>query len=141
VQYQITFHEDPLDDDLRVVSDGLEDATKDLFPDKSRTYVAFFLRDENGRIVGGVDGNYGTFRWLYVNALWVRDDLRGRGYGTELMDRIETKAIKHGCKNAFLNTMSFQAPEFYKKHGYKVFAELEDFPGEHSRIFLRKKLS
>jgi N-acetylglutamate synthase-like GNAT family acetyltransferase len=138
--YEITFHETPSDEDLKVLSDGLEAHTRELFPDKARTYIALFLRDENGSIVGGVDGNYGTFEWLYVNALWVQDDLRCRGYGAELMDRIETEAKKHGCRNAFLNTMSFQAPGFYKKIGYKVFAELEDFPGEHSRIFLRKKL-
>jgi len=140
VRYEITIHENPADTDLKVLADGLESHTLELFPDKSRTYVAVFLRDENGLIVGGVSGNYGTFHWLYVDALWVRDDVRGRGHGAELMDRIEAEAIKHGCKNAFLNTMSFQAPDFYKKIGYTVFAELKDFPGEHSRIFLRKKL-
>jgi len=140
VRYEITIHENPADSDLKVLADGLESHTLGLFPDKSRTYVAVFLRDENGLIVGGVSGNYGTFHWLYVDALWVRDDVRGRGHGAQLMDRIEAEAIKHGCKNAFLNTMSFQAPDFYKKIGYTVFAELKDFPGEHSRIFLRKKL-
>jgi N-acetylglutamate synthase-like GNAT family acetyltransferase len=140
MSYKITFCEDPSDEDMRVVSDGLEATTLELFPDKSRTWIAFFLRDENDQIVGAVNGNYGTFRWLYVNALWVRDDLRGRGHGTVLMNRIEAEAVKHGARNAFLNTMSFQAPEFYKKRGYKVFAELEHFPGEHSRIFLRKLL-
>jgi GNAT superfamily N-acetyltransferase len=140
VKYQITFHEDASADDLQAVSDGLEEATLALFPDKSHTQVAFFLRDESGKIVGGVNGNYGTFGWLYVNALWVHDDVRGRGFGRQLMEKIEAEAIKHGCKNAFLNTMSFQAPEFYKKLGYTVFGELEDFPGEHSRIFLRKRL-
>ena len=140
MSYQITFHKDPSDKDLKVLADGLESHTGELFADKSRTYIAFFLRDESGKVVGGVDGNYGTFGWLYINALWVRDDVRGRGYGAELMDCIEAEAKKHGCKNAFLNTMSFQAPEFYKKRGYTVFGELDDFPNEHSRIFLRKKL-
>jgi GNAT superfamily N-acetyltransferase len=140
MNYEITFHENPSDNDLKVVQQGLDATVNELFPDKSRTYIALFVRDEEGRIVGGVNGNYGTFRWLYVNALWVEESLRGRGFGTQLMNRIEAEAIKHGCKNAFLNTMSFQAPEFYKKLGYTVFAELEDFPAEHSRIFFRKKL-
>ena len=140
MEYTITFETDASDGDLRVLSDGLDAHVESLFPGKSRTYVAFFLRDEADSIVGGVNGNYGTFGWLYVNALWVDESLRGRGFGQELMQRIETEAARNGAKNAFLNTMSFQAPEFYKKLGYRVFAELEDFPGEHSRIFLRKRL-
>jgi GNAT superfamily N-acetyltransferase len=130
-----------LADDLQIISDGLEATVLPLFPDKSRTYVAFFVREDSGKIVGGVNGNYGSFGWLYVNALWVDKRLRGRGYGSELMRRIEAQAIKHNCKHAFLNTMSFQAPVFYKKLGYSVFAELEDFPAEHSRIFFRKRLA
>ena len=140
MNYKVTFEQDASAADLQVLSNGLEEHTASFFEDKSRTEIAFFVRDENGDIVGGVNGNYGTFGWLYVNALWVHKDLRCRGFGRELMERIEAEAIKHACKNAYLNTMSFQAPEFYKKLGYKVFGELEEFPGEHSRIFLRKKL-
>ena len=140
MKYEITFEKNASAADLQVLSDGLDAHTDKLFTDKSRTEIAFFVRDESGDIVGGVNGNYGTFGWLYVNALWVHEDQRGRGYGSKLMEKIEAEAVKHGCKNSFLNTMSFQAPEFYKKLGYRVFGELEDFPGEHSRIFLRKKL-
>jgi len=141
MNYEITFEIDASTDDLQVISDGLEATVLPLFPDKSRTSVAFFVRDDSGKIVGGVNGNYGSFGWLYVNALWVDDRLRRQGLGSELMNRIEAEAIKHDCKNVFLNTMSFQAPEFYKKLGYTTFAELEDFPAGHSRIFLRKKLA
>ena len=140
MNYEITFEENASADDLQVIDEGLEAHTRELFSDKSRTSIAFFVRDESGNIVGGVNGNYGTFGWLYVNALWVDEKLRGRGFGRELMKKIEAEAIKHGVKNAFLNTMSFQAPEFYKRLGYEVFGVLEDFPGEHSRIFLRKRL-
>lgn len=138
--YTITFDEHASDEDLKLLSDGLEAHARAVLPEKSFTNVHFFLRDDNGKIAGGVSGNWGSFGWLYVNILWVRDDLRGHGYGKQLMDLIEAEAIKHGCKNAFLNTMSYQAPNFYKKLGYTVFAELENFPDEHSRLMMRKKL-
>jgi len=141
VKYNIAFEKNPAADDLQIINEGLEAPVRELFKDRTRTEVVFFLRDDIGQIVGGVTGNHGTFGWLYVNTLWVHEELRGLGFGRQLMDAIEAEAVKHGCKNAYLNTMSFQAPEFYKKIGYTVFGKLEDFPGEHSRIFLRKKLA
>ena len=136
--YEITREESPSAADIDEVGRRLDEYTEDIFGPRTRTHIAYFLRDELGKIVGGVNGNYGSFHWLYINALWVRKDLRHLGYGRQLMRLIEDEAIEHGVRNAFLNTMSFQAPEFYKKLGYTVFGELEDFPAGHSRIFLRK---
>jgi hypothetical protein len=39
-----------------------------------------------------------------------------------------------------LDTMSFQALDFYLKLGYTVFGRLDDLPEGHSRIFLKKAL-
>jgi len=52
----------------------------------------------------------------------------------------EDEARHRGAKNAYLDTFSFQAPDFYKKHGYRVFGELQDFPPGHQRHFLTKRL-
>jgi hypothetical protein len=38
------------------------------------------------------------------------------------------------------DTFSFQALDFYKKHGYVVFAKLNDIPPGHSRYYLKKLL-
>lgn len=138
--YHITLEEKASEEDRAVLGKGIDGHDRGLFPDKKITDVTFFLRDDAGAIVGGVAGNYGSFGWLWVDALWVRDDLRGHGYGQRLMEMIEAEAAANGTTNAFLNTMSFQAPEFYEKLGYTVFAKLEDFPPGHSRQFLRKKL-
>jgi N-acetylglutamate synthase-like GNAT family acetyltransferase len=140
MKYEITFAEKPSREDLKVLDDGLMQHANAIFGNHGFTSVAFFLRDETGAIVGGAAGNYGSFGWLYVDSLWVGDSLRGQGYGSQLMDRIESEAIKHGCTKAFLSTMSYQAPGFYKKRGYTVFGELDDFPKGYSRIFLRKNL-
>jgi len=52
----------------------------------------------------------------------------------------EDEARKRGAKKAYLDTFSFQAPEFYKKYGYKVFGELKEFPPGHQRYYLTKEL-
>lgn len=54
-----------------------------------------------------------------------------------------TRPLPHchrGAKNAYLNTFSFQAPEFYKTMGYKEFGRLDNFPTGHTPTFLTKAL-
>lgn len=138
--YTITFDENPAGEEIKILGEGIDRYTQSKFGSRTNKQLAFFLRDEEGLIVGGVYGKYGSFRWLYISTLWVSEPLRGSGQGTRLMNLIEQEAVKNGCINAYLNTFSFQAPEFYKKLGYEIFGELEDFPAGHTRIFLKKKL-
>ena len=56
------------------------------------------------------------------------------------MEVAEAEARQRGAQNAYLDTFSFQAPDFYKKLGYQVFGELPDFPTGHQRYFLKKEL-
>ncbi len=39
-----------------------------------------------------------------------------------------------------LDSYNFQAPRFYQKLGYEVFAVLEDHPQHHRNYYLRKRL-
>jgi len=89
--------------------------------------------------VGGVIGET-HWDWLYVNLMWVREDLRGCGYGHRLLELAEDEARERGAKNAYLDTFSFQAPGFYQQHGYTVFGELKNFPTGHQRYYLTKEL-
>ena len=140
MKYEITFQKDPAAHELQILSNGIEGFTEShLGPDDLRELV-FFLRGADGAVVGGVQGSHGNYGWLWVGTLWVAHDLRGRGHGTLLMNRIEAMAIDNGCTNAYLNSFSFSAVGFYKKRGYEVFGELEDFPVGHSVYCLRKKL-
>jgi GNAT superfamily N-acetyltransferase len=139
--YQITLEENASAEDRAILSSGLDQHMEALFPGKHAADVVIFIRDDAGGIVGGVIGNYGSFGWIYVDTLWVGEELREQGYATKLMAMIEAEGKRHGCTNIYLNTFSFQAPRFYEKLGYTVFAELEDFPPGHTRLFLRKKLS
>ena len=101
--------------------------------------LAVFVRDEAGDLGGGITGNvWGAV--LEVNFLWVRADLRGAGLGRRILARLEQEAITRGARRAFLNTYSFQAPEFYQRQGYGVTQTIEGYPGWVSKIFLRKPL-
>ncbi|HMK68521.1 MAG TPA: GNAT family N-acetyltransferase [Stellaceae bacterium] len=98
---------------------------------------ALFLRDSAGTLAGGLDGVIG-WAWLFVDNLWVHEELRGRGFGRELLARAERFAAARGCHSVWLDT--FQARGFYEHLGYAVFASLEDYPPGQTKYFLRKRL-
>jgi GNAT superfamily N-acetyltransferase len=75
-----------------------------------------------------------------LDVLFVQEQLRGQGYGQALLTAAEQEAKQRGCKHAFLDTFSFQAPQFHQKRGYRVFGKLLNFPPGHSRYFLQKQL-
>ncbi|MCG6138791.1 MAG: GNAT family N-acetyltransferase [Nostoc sp. LLA-1] len=101
--------------------------------------LAVFLRDADENLVGGLVGST-YWQWLYIDVFWIQESYRGGGYGISLLAAAEQESIKRGCQYAYLDTFSFQAPEFYQKLGYTVFGELPNFPEGYSGFFLRKVL-
>ena len=95
------------------------------------------LDDPTGAIAGGLSGVM-SWGWLFIDAVWVRADQRGRGTGRRLMAAAEQHAVAHGCHGVWLDT--FQARGFYEALGYQVFGALDDYPEGQTRWFLRKPL-
>lgn len=98
------------------------------------------MEDGAGELIAGLYG-YLSYSWLFVEVLWVAENSRKCGHGTRLLDRAEEFAREHGCHSAWLDTFSFRAPGFYEKQGYTLFGELRNYPGEHQRLFLWKRLN
>ena len=138
--------------DIRIVSEPhASDSLKQVVVDQLDAYniaitgfsqyspVNLFLRDAGDEVVGGLLGAI----WggvLYVRILWVSEALRGRDFGRRLMETAERRAVERGCRHVFFDTFSFQAPEFYRKLGYREFGRLDDFPTGHRRSWLTKAL-
>jgi GNAT superfamily N-acetyltransferase len=102
--------------------------------------IRVFLRDEGGKVVGGTTANlFGG--WVYIELLWVEEPLRNQGYGAELVDRLESEALKLGCRSAHVDTYSFEARPFYERLSYEVFGVLEDYPEGHCKYFMKKRLA
>ncbi len=68
------------------------------------------------------------------------ESLRGAGLGSRMLQLAEDEARRRGCCAAMLYTISFQAPAFYERHGYRVFGTVDCHPQGTSRIFLKKAL-
>jgi ribosomal protein S18 acetylase RimI-like enzyme len=101
--------------------------------------IRVFLRDENGTLRGGVTADVWA-GWLHITFLWVDEDLREQGYGSRLMATAEDEGRAFDCRNAYVETFSFQARPFYERFGYTVVATFEDYPPGHSHYILRKSL-
>ena len=96
-------------------------------------------QDADGNIVGGILG--GTYwGWMYIDILWVREDFRRQGIGSKLLAEAEKEAVRRGCHHIHVDTMSWQAPNFYKKHGYETIGILPDIPKGNQKHLLMKTL-
>ena len=96
--------------------------------------------ERHGALIGGASGST-QWGWLFIEYLWVSDDVRGVGLGRHLLQKAETAARERGCGAVWLDTFSFQAPAFYERLGYRQFGQLDDYPPGRARHFLWKPLA
>ena len=98
-----------------------------------------YVEDEHGEIMAGLVAE--TFgNWLEIEYLFVKEDLRGQGIGSQLLHQAESEAKMRNCRFAFVNTYQFQAPAFYQKHGYQEVFILKDYPYTGQRHYYQKDL-
>ena len=99
-----------------------------------------WVLDADATLAGGLVGHTWA-TWLHVTYLWVDDRFRGAGLGSRLLASAETTArAEHGCLNSRLETWDFQAPEFYRRHGYEVVCVIPDYPPGVTEYTLTKRL-
>lgn len=97
------------------------------------------VHDDGGELAAAVDGwTWGGTGW--VEHLWVHQRHRGAGHGTALLAAFEREARARGCTQLGLTTHSFQAPDFYRRHGFEVVGELPGYPAGHSLFLMRRRL-
>ena len=81
-----------------------------------------------------------AYNWLFIELLFVPDQFSRRGIGSSLMRQAEQMAISRGHIGIRLDTMNFQAPDFYEKLGYQKFGKLENYPIGYEHIYYFKML-
>lgn len=123
-----------------VVSGGLAAFNKAVFGRVDAQILDVLVREaESGEIVGGLLG-HSSLGLFFLDLFYLPEELRGAGLGTRIMALAEGEAKRRGCTAAFVYTVTFQAPGFYERHGYRRFGEIACPPHGATRIFLSKTL-
>lgn len=109
-------------------------------PENANKPIEIVATDADGRVAGGLVGS-SQFKWMKIEFLVVREDLRRMGIGQRLMTMAETEAVTRGCTSIFVDTMSYQAPDFYKRLGYGQVGFIRDWDSHgHDKYFFVKQL-
>lgn len=123
-----------------VLSNGLRGYNDEKIGLHDRQDLTIRVTDpETGEPIGGLVGRT-SLGVLFVDLVYLPKSLRGTGTGSRILAMAEEEGRKRGCSKAVLFTISFQAPEFYKKLGWQVFGEIAPNPPGATRIYLTKDL-
>ncbi len=124
----------------KLLGEGLKDYNDAAIGRHDRQELQIRLSDpETGKPIGGLAGST-SLGLLFIDTVYLPKSLRGSGIGSRILAMAEEEGRRRGCSKAVLFTISFQAPEFYKKLGWQVFGEIAPKPPGATRVYLTKDL-
>ena len=127
----------PSNSEINYVREALMQFNNEQVGNDNHAAINIVEYDEEGNVIAGIIG--GTYwGWMHIDILWVQKDFRKKGIGSKLLAEAEKEAIRRGCHHVHLDTMSWQAPEFYLNHGYQVIGILPDIPDGNRKYLLQK---
>jgi ribosomal protein S18 acetylase RimI-like enzyme len=129
----------PAEDPFAVLNAMLNEHNIEHVGPPNHVPLWLFARDPAGKVQGGVRGQT-YWSWCTIDVLSVAKPYRRQGIGSRLLAKAEEIARARGCVGIRLDTTSFQAPDFYHRHGYTEFGRVEDYPPGHTRHWFMKRL-
>lgn len=127
----------PKSEDDKILRDGIVNFNSEIIKEQA-THFSIFAKN-NSHIIGG------ALIWehsdaLYIDVLWCNEKYRKKGIGTKIISMIDAEALNKGLAKIFVDTFSFQAQEFYQKHGFHCIGSIPGYLLGHERIFMRKDI-
>lgn len=102
--------------------------------------VTAAVRDDAGEVLAGLAGwVWGGTCW--VESLWVREDQRGAGLGSQLLQAVDREAESRSCHQIALHTHTFQAVDFYRRHGFEEVGRIDGYPTGHAIVLMRRDIA
>jgi GNAT superfamily N-acetyltransferase len=97
------------------------------------------VRNDKEEIIAGIAG------WTWAGAceitlLWVHEESRLKGIAKLLLQAAEEEARIKKCSIILVKSYSFQAPQFYERHGFLIAHTIDNFPQGFRYYTLTKKI-
>ncbi len=117
----------------------------DVFDEKYITYkldgeINIGIKEGN-KLIAGLYASMTAFKILYVSTLFVDEEYRRQGLGTQLIKEMEKRALKMGANTIRLDSFSWQGKEFYEAMGYQIVGEYTNKDDNYSEYFFLKRIS
>jgi hypothetical protein len=130
--------DDPSAADLAIVSEGVTRFGRAEAVGGNPRPIACFLRD-SGKVIAGATGRT-EFNRLFVSYLWVSEELRGQGLGSQALAMIEDAARARGSRDALIETLNDRNADLYQHLGYVLVASIQRYVGKFTKYVLVKDL-
>lgn len=136
----ISFTLSPSAQDIETIYAGLGEFNRKFTPEIDDEAFGLLVRDHSGNVLGGLTG-FIYVTTLQIRFLWLSEDLRAKGIGSELMNLAELECKKRNIPNIAVDTYTFQAPKFYESHGFQEIGRYRDYQVKGvDKIFYHKSL-
>lgn len=138
---QIVLTDNPEASELAAIRRGLDAFNRAACGIDDQRPIALLVKDPSTQeVLGGLNGR--TSRGvLFIDVFFLPESMRGTGLGGELLKMAEDEGRRRGCRIGLLHTNTFQAPEFYKRYGWREYGNFPSDPPGTARIFLTKNLT
>ncbi len=123
-------------EDASVVSTGVIAFGRSQAPGGHAQEISCGLYADDRLLAGAVGRT--EFRRLFISYLWVEESMRGQGIGSDVLRRLEAQALKRGCIDALIETLSDRNAELYERLGYAMMAHMHDYIPGFTRYILIK---
>jgi GNAT superfamily N-acetyltransferase len=123
-----------------VIRTGLSQYNREMAGHADARSLSVFVSDtSSNRVIGGLLGRT-SLGLFFIDLFFLPKALRGNGIGTQVIERAEAEARKRGCSTTVLYTITFQAPGFYERQGYRLLGRIECQPPGYTRLCMAKTL-
>jgi len=134
----ITIHE-PTEEELDCFCRGLIEynRSKLLFDNIPKPSSFNKCIKANEEVMGGISA-YTYWNMAVIEALWVKDEFRNKGYATALLTALENYANEYGSTIIYFETFNLQMRNLCEKLGYVVYGVMDNYPEGYSRYYMCK---
>src|SRR3989339_404056 len=123
----VSIDDEPSIEDKKIMREGMLAYHTSQGHVRNQEFFSVLIKDKEANTKGVVAVSF-LWNGMHIHTLWIDESIRGKGWGRKLMSIVEEEAKKRNCNLAYTDTYSWQAPEFYEKLGYSLYAKLDDFP-------------